>query len=226
MNRVLALVEGRTEQTFVGAVLAPELSLRGVHLTASVIGKPGHKGGTRRWASVRRELLTALKQDQRRYCTTMFDYYALPKDWPAANEAKAKLFTEAAGVIEQAIQADICRELGDHFDQSRLIPYIQMHEFEALLFSETGVLAEVIQRPDLKGHFDAIIAECGEPEAIDDNPETAPSKRIATQASNYQKILHGAIGARRIGLSRMTQACPHFGEWIRRLEALGPQQAA
>ena len=226
MSRVLALVEGRTEQTFVRAVLAPDLGLKGVFLSASVAGKPGHKGGVRPWASVRREILAALKQDGRRYCTTMFDYYALPTDWPGARDAKAKPFDEAAAVIERAVHADICGELGDSFDQRRLIPYIQMHEFEALLFTDTQVLADVVQQPHLRNHFDKIVTDCGEPEAIDDNPETAPSKRILSAAPNYQKILQGAIAAKRIGLACMTEACPHFAEWVGRLETLAPREAA
>ena len=220
MSRVLALVEGRTEQTFVREVLAPGLSSKGVFLSATMIGKSGHKGGVRVWASARRDIMAALKQDLRRCCTTMLDYYALPGDWPGSSEAREKPFDQAASVIERAIHGDICRELGDSFDPRRLIPYIQMHEFEALLFSDTDILSGVLPCPEAKSALDQIVAECKEPEGIDDNPKTAPSKRLLDLAAGYQKVLHGAIAAQRIGLARMRTACPHFRDWLERLEAL------
>jgi hypothetical protein len=225
MSRVLALVEGQTEQTFVREVLAPDLGRLGVFLSASLIGKPRHKGGVRPWASARADILTALKQDQHRYCTTMFDYYGLPTDWPGRRTALPRPYREAVSTIERAVHEEICGELGDSFDQSRFVPYIQTHEFEALLFAEPQILADVAQCPSLSDHFEEIVAECGEPEAIDDHPETAPSKRILGVAPSYQKVLHGTIAAKQIGLAKMKQACPHFGEWVGRLEALGSREA-
>lgn len=224
MSRVFALVEGQTEQAFVREVLAPALAPKGVFLTGGLMGKPGCKGGVRPWASARREILAALKQDRRRHCTTMFDYYGLPNDWPGAEEAKGAPFALAAGTIEQAILADVSAELEDSSAQCRFVPYIQLHEFEALLFSDTETLANVLHRPDLKGQLHGIVSECAEPEGIDDDPETAPSKRILSIAPAYQKPLHGAIAAKRIGLERMRQACPHFNAWVTRLEALEPEK--
>ena len=89
MSRVLALVEGQTEQAFVRDVLAPELGNRGVFISATLIGKPGHKGGIRSYESVQRDILAALKQDIGRSCTTMFDYYGLQADWPGVPEARS-----------------------------------------------------------------------------------------------------------------------------------------
>jgi hypothetical protein len=226
MSRVLALVEGRTEQTFVSEVLAPALGIKGVFLSATLTGKPGHKGGVRRWASVRKEILTVLKRDPLGCCTTMFDYYALPADWPGRQQATTKPYAEAAGVIEDAVHAAISEKLGDACDPRRFVPYIQMHEFEALLFTEPSILADVVQCPARRSRFEQIVTECGAPEAIDDNPLTAPSKRIAAVAANYQKVLHGAIAAKRIGLARMREACPHFDDWVGRLEALAQREAA
>lgn len=97
-----------------------------------------------------------------------------------------------------------------------------MHEFEALLFSDCGILAEVLQQPQSGAVFSGIVTECGEPEAIDDDPATAPSKRILSVVPGYQKVLHGPIAAQRIGLDKLRQACPHFDAWVRKLEVLGP----
>lgn len=225
MNRVRAMVEGQTEEAFVREVLAPNLGAHGVFISATRIGKPGRRGGVRPWGEVRRDILATLKQDRAIYCTTMFDYYGLPSNWPGRDEARQERQTSTkAGAVEQAIRADVCAQLGDSFDEARFLPYIQMHEFEALLFSDTGVLAESVQRPRLKLRLDEIVEQCGEPEGIDDNPQTAPSKRICTLVGSYQKVVHGTIAAMRIGLTTMRARCPHFAKWLEALERLGEQQ--
>jgi len=151
----------------------------------------------------------------------MFDYYRLPADWPGRDEAKReKLISTKAEAIEQAIRANVCSELGESFDAARFLPYIQMHEFEALLFSDTRILAETVRRPDLQSRLEAIVQECGEPECIDDHPETAPSKRICALMSGYQKSFHGIIAAKRIGLPMMREGCPHFAQWFLSMEQL------
>ena len=225
MSRVRALVEGQTEQAFVREVLAPHLVAHGVSITATMIGKPGRRGGVRPWPVVRNDILATLKQNNASCCTTMFDYYGLPTDWPGRSEARRKRqVSTKAEAIEQAIHADVCGELGGSFDGARFLPYIQMHEFEALLFSDTKVFAEAVQRPRIQTRLDEIVEECGEPEGIDDDPETAPSKRICSLVRSYQKVVLGIIAAQRIGLPTMRERCPHFAQWIGALEQLGEGQ--
>jgi hypothetical protein len=213
-------VEGLTEQTFVKQSLAPQLIPRSVYLTATMIGKPGRKGGIRSYETIRRDILGALRQDQQRYCTTMFDYYGLPSGWPGKVGAEGSPSVLAESV-ERAMHEDICGEMGESFAPARFIPYIQMHEFEALLFSDPATLASVVQHPFLASSFQAIVNECGEPEAIDDRPDTAPSRRICRQTREYDKVLHGTIAAQRIGVAEMRDRCPHFNRWVERLEELG-----
>lgn len=124
MNRVLALVEGQTERTFVRDVLTPGLASAGVFVSARLIGKPGHKGGVRAWSAARRELLTLLKQDPNAYVTTMFDYYGLPRDWPGAGRANRRHANSVADGIERAIHADIRTAMGNSFNPVRFIPYL------------------------------------------------------------------------------------------------------
>jgi len=112
MSRVLVLAEGRTEQAFVVKVLAPELGTLGIHLSAVLIGKPGHKGGIRSYQRVRKDILSALKQDPETFCTTMFDYYGLPQDWPGVAEAKSHPPRDAVSRIESAIVDDIHEQMG------------------------------------------------------------------------------------------------------------------
>lgn len=80
--RIIALVEGPTEETFVRRLLAPDLGVHGVAITATTYGRPRKHGGVPSWGRARRELLRLLKEDRGRRVTTMFDYYGLPGDWP------------------------------------------------------------------------------------------------------------------------------------------------
>ncbi len=187
MSRVLALVEGQTEQAFVREVLAPELGARGVFISAALVGKPGHKGGVRSYQSVRKDILASLKQDSGRFCTTMFDYYGLPADWPGVPEAKSLAPRAGVSQIESVLLDDICAQMGGTLHPPRFQPYIQLHEFEALLFCDPETLASVLGSPSLGARLGAVVEPFSDPEMIDDDPKTAPSKRIALLAANYQK---------------------------------------
>jgi len=220
--RVLAFVEGQTEEKFIREIVSPLLASRDVFISATTPGPRRAQGGVQNWGRTKRELLRYLKEDTGRFVTTMFDYYGLPSDWPGKDGARREeRIATRAETIEQAIHTDVCAELGESFDGARFLPYIQMHEFEALLFSDTKVLAEAVPRPDFQASFDAIVQECGEPEGIDDGPETAPSKRICRLVPGYQKIVHGNNAAKGIGLATMRAWCPHFAQWVGILEQLG-----
>lgn len=220
MVRVLVLVEGQTEKKFVKEILAPTLAPRQVFLTARLTGKPGRKGGVREYNQIKKEIVAFLRQDKPAYCATMFDYYGLPKTWPGKSEADDSPFHQMPQTIEAAIHEDIALAMGKLFQNKRLIPYIQMHEFEALLFSQPDVLAETLQQPGLAESLHRIAENAGSPEAIDNDPATAPSKRILRLCPGYQKVVHGNIAAQRIGLAIMRTKCPHFDKWIAKLESL------
>ena len=219
MIRVAALVEGPTERNFCQRILAPHLGCHNVAFSPKVIGKSGQKGGNR-WPVARRDLLALLRQgfDQ---CTTMFDLYALPKDWPGRKEAREKGLkkAEAARAIETAIEADIAGVMGG--DEAGFFAYLSLHEYEALLFSDPVELASVTMGEKDAEKFAAIVVECGGCEEINDEPDTAPSKRILKIAPQYRKASDGPVAAQRIGLETMRAKCPHFDEWVGRLERLG-----
>jgi len=224
MSRVLAVVEGQTEQTFIREVLAPDLGASGVYLSARLVGKPGQKGGLNSYQKARRDIVAVLTQDTGSYCTTMFDYYGLPADWPGYAAAKAVPARNGVEQVEKGLQEDIRLALGSSH-AVRLLPYVQLQEFEALLFSDPEALARVIANPSLTKRFQAIVDECGEPEAIDDDPNSAPSKRILGLVPEYQKVVHGALAAQRIGINMMREKCPHFAAWVQELKALRKQES-
>ena len=154
----------------------------------------------------------------------MVDYYGLPatgaSGWPGRTQASQLPFADKAPTIEAALQASVLQEMGPAFGQSRFVPYVMMHEFEALLFSDCDAFARGISRPTLSTELQQIRDAFDSPEEIDDSPTTAPSKRIEALVSGYQKPVMGTLAAQEIGLQTMREACLHFGQWIARLEQL------
>ena len=180
------------------------------------------RGGIRAWSAVRKDILHHLKEDTGCLSTTMVDFYALPKTgeraWPGRAEAASLDFAEKAVSVESALLADICHELGDGFEQSRFVPYVMMHEFEGLLFSDATRFGHGIGRPDLSPEFQAIRDEFATPEEINDSPITAPSKRIIKLLPGYEKPLMGTLAVLEIGLDAIRKECPFFRRWLERLE--------
>ncbi len=118
---------------------------------------------------------------------------------------------------------DIRYAFGSEFDGSIFVPYVQMHELEALILASPQRLAdEFPERRQEVGQL-AMSIEGLDPEAIDDGATTAPSKRIITHVPEYEKRKSSAAPnvLRMIGVDTLRQTCRHFGEWVGRLEQLG-----
>ena len=216
---VVALVEGRTEKIFIAEILAPYLATKGVFITPIVISKPGQKGGDVRFSRVKNDIERHLKQRKIKYLTLCIDLYGIKGDWPGLSEAKRQATPSSkAAKINSATQQRVSELYGDNEAGRRFIPYVAMHEFEALLFSGPQKLAEAlhVSRSDI----DKIITECGEAENINDSPTTSPSKRIEKLYSGFRKTSMGIAVARSIGLVAMRKKCPIFDSWIKTLENL------
>ena len=221
---MIALVEGVTEETFINVVISPRLRSRGYdRVSARRMGLGQQRGGIVRWEVARKDILRHLKQDREWLVTTMVDYYALPKSrtngWPGRAAAEDLPFVQRAPSVEAAVHADIAAEMGRNFDHRRFLPFVAMHEFEGLLFSDCARFADGIGRPDLSAEFQAIRDDFATPEEINDSPETAPSKRVEALVPGYTKPLFGTLAALEIGLPAMRAECPHFRSWIERLES-------
>jgi hypothetical protein len=220
MIRVLAFVEGPTEEKFIRELIAPGLWSRGIIIVATTPGRKRLQGGVQTWPRARNELLHYLKEDQERYVTTMFDYYGMPSRWPGRAQARSVAYPHRATTVEDAMASNISVTMGNSFHSKYFIPYVQMHEFEALLFSKPDTLGTVIHKPGATEALKSIASEFSTPEEIDDNPRKAPSKRILSISRQYQKVVHGNIASQRIGLDVMRHACPHFNQWLTKLESL------
>jgi len=227
MSDLAIIVEGQTEQAFVRDVLGPHLRGFGVQAWARLPGRVYRRGGVPAWEVVRGDVLRTLRERRGRYCTTMFDFYAMPLDWPGRRDASGRVASARGEFVEAALLRDIAERAGDDFNAALFIPYVQVHEFEAVVFSNVEVLSATLSPfcrtslDKLAAAFDSMVAEAGEPEAIDDRPEHAPSKRILNEVPAYRKALHGPIIANRIGIPVIRGACRHFNAWLQRLESIG-----
>lgn len=222
---IYIVVEGQTEQTFVREILAPYMGQWGIYLYPSLIGKPGHKGGDIRFDRAKIDIINFLKQRNDTYISTMFDYFRIHKEWPGLNDIRREIenkksltIEQKAKILEDATMNEISKTLPDQNCTERFIPYIQMHEFEALLFSDGEILAEKA-RIDLP-KIQAILAQYNNPEEINDNPVKAPSKQLKTLNINYRKIAFGTEISNAIGIPNIRVKCPHFGNWLNKFEML------
>ena len=108
------------------------------------------------------------------------------------------------------------QEIGRDIGSRHFIPYIQLHEFEALLFS-SGVAFGELFSPEESDKLCKIVDEFSNPEEINTTPDKAPSKRILDIVSGYDKVAHGGSIARRIGIKVIMARCPRFRAWVERL---------
>lgn len=228
MPRLLVHVEGETEEAFVNEVLQVHLLRVGYEsVSARIIGNARfrwQRGGIRPWLPVRKDIVNHLRQDPGCIATTMVDFYGLPqygdRSWPGRAAAVGGSGHQKASIVEQALQDDLAHEMGADFDSNRFLPFVVVHEFESLLFSDCAAFARGICRPELEPGFSQIRKEFATPEEINDCPATAPSKRIAKLVLNYNKPLLGVLAILEIGLESIRAECPHFDGWLCHLESL------
>ena len=225
MARLYVFAEGLTEQTFASTVLSPHLAEHGVYIRNPVLIAHAHKrqrthrGGGRNFHAMQKDIVRFLRQDAARdaFFTTMIDLYALHRGFPGAEAAQVHLGDPYRRV--RMLEESWAEETND----DRFIPHIQLHEYEAYLFSDIAVLSLFYgdQQRAVKRLRESV-GSLNSPEMIDDGPQTAPSKRIISFLPRYDadKSTVGVQAAARIGLPEIRRKCPHFAGWLERLEGL------
>lgn len=222
MIRLHVTTEGATERNFLNRVLAQHLAGFGVFVDARDVMTSRDKrrgqeyrGGLISYQRARRDIENWIKQDGGQTCwfSTMFDLYGLPSDFPGVQASRTNDPYERVAALEQA--------LADDFGHPRFLPYIQLHEFEALLLADIQQLDWEYLEHDQQIENLAQMVGNGNPELINDGAQTAPSKRILGEIPEFDKPTSGVIIAERIGLARLRERCPHFNNWVGQLEALG-----
>jgi len=172
---IIVIVEGKTEQIFIQNVLVPHLCKKGVYIIPIIASKPGQKGGDIKWSRIRNDIERYIKQRRDTYLTLFLDYYGLKPDWPGYLESREKRTSgEKAKTVNSATMDAVKDMFGEYEATRRFIPYLSMHEFEALLFSNPSVLSSHLNVSEAQIH--KIVRDCGSPEQINDSQQTAPSK--------------------------------------------------
>lgn len=208
-------VEGYSEQKFCNGLLRDYVYQRtqnDIYATPVLTNsKLRTRGGNVNWAKLKFQIETKLKQNPAQIQTMMFDLYALDSSFPGYNNALKGL--EKAAQIEQAIAKEL--------NTPNFIPYIQVHEFETLLFSNPQIMNQKLRLNSGKDlDFEAELVGLNNPEELNDGQATAPSKRILKQYRGYEKVDDGFLLAQEIGIEQMRQSCPHFNEWVTKLLAI------
>jgi hypothetical protein len=224
MKRLYLTVEGQTEQVFSVQVLGPHLTAFNVYVwKPRLTGPHGRRGGRVPQGGLLHTFRHAL-EDMRRWLkedeshearfSMMVDLYGLPHDFPGYEHAVAIRDPHARARL---LEESLAHELAD----KRFIPYLQVHEFEALVLSDPGKCGELCDcdENDLK----TLIAECQAyetPEHINDNEASHPKARIHQYMPEYDENVDGPFLTEAISLASLRAACPHFGQWLGILESL------
>lgn len=221
MTRLHITAEGKTEKEFVNSVLKPHLAQYGIYADARCVltGKDNraakeYRGGLISYQKAKADIETWMKEDQASDCwfTTMFDLYALPNDFPAYQEADLLNAYDRVAVLEKAWAFDIA--------DKRFIPYLQLHEFEALILAAPSKLDwEYLEHEKPIAKLIEMVGNQN-PELINNGHTTAPSKRILKEIPEYVKDSAGVSITAHIGLPTLRKKCRHFNDWLTQLEQL------
>lgn len=205
MIRLAISVEGPTEEEFVNRLIVGHLRYKGIET------RPVSIGGNVTVARLAHEMRNLFWQ-RYHFVTSLIDFYGF-------RDKGDRTTCE----LERAVFDDVDSLIARSWDQRAVFPYVQRCEFEGLLFSDVAgfrtlglpgvdeACLESLRR--IRSHFDT-------PEDINDDPATAPSKRIKALIPRYRKRLHGPLVAEVTGLERIRAECPRFDGWVARLEAL------
>ncbi|MBQ7773906.1 MAG: DUF4276 family protein [Bacteroidales bacterium] len=209
MKRLYIVVEGQTEQEFVRTVMAKYLTNYRIYSVAAVPVKTSKtgRGGLVNYQHLKNTIQGLLKESNSKdmLVTTFVDYFRIPSNMPGYEQMAGLASSyEKVSVLERAMSQDI--------NDIRFVPYIQLHEFEALLFSDNSGF-EYYYKPDISSKTARIVEEFANPEDINSKPETSPSNRIMAIIPQYEKVVHGNLIALTIGIEPILKRCPRFAQW-------------
>lgn len=216
MKRIIIICEGQTEAEFCKVILIPYFQSKDIYLETPLIKKS--KGGIVKWEELKKQILLHLQTDTTAFVTTFIDYYGINRKhvFPNWQEADAEPNrNKRMDILENAMSI----EIDDKF-RYKYLPYIQLHEFEGLLFNDISIFYSTILEQEIIGRKELIdtFQNYPNPELINDGSETAPSKRLDRIIAGYDKVVYGSILAEEIGLVKMRAKSPRFNNWIEKME--------
>lgn len=214
MIRLIVVCEGPTEQEFCNVVLASHLERFDIEVVAPVVKKSN--GGIVPWTSLRLQILNHLHENGA-YVTMLVDYYGIKEhyNFPGWEESLSIVNKkERIHFLQERMKEDIPESV-----RYRFLPYIQLHEFEGLLFSDIKAFKDSFDDSEVDfNEIESAMSQFETPEDINNSPMTAPSKRLIAAIPGYNKVVYGSILAELIGIDKIRSKCPLFNEWIETLE--------
>lgn len=222
MRRLIIICEGPTEREFCLSILAPYFIHSGISIQATLIQKS--MGGIVKWQEIRKQVINTLNQDPSVYVSLFIDYYGLYAKYlfPKWDECEATVDrSKRMTILEQGMEEDIPDAI-----RYRFIPYIQLHEFEGLLFIDYKYFTQQFEITELNHRleFQKVFEDHPNPELINNGKETAPSKRLMKYIQGYNKPIYGNILAECIGVENIRAKCPRFNTWLQNIEDIPVQQ--
>lgn len=216
MKRLVVIAEGETEESFVNNILIPYFNSLGINNYIQCFKTKHSSGGLSKYSYIKQDIIKTIYEADV-VVTTLLDFYRLPSDFPGYkqdNELSHDVWVE---VIENQIKEDIEREKGLRFDN--FIPYIQLHEFEALVFSSMAGIDALFERSEVNYRsLQDIIDKYPHPEDINNGPNTAPSVRLQRLIPGYDKVIYGVEIIKEIGMDTVLSKCPRFNGWIEKIK--------
>lgn len=216
MKRLIIVCEGPTESEFCMEMLAPALLKSNIYVDAPLVKKSN--GGIVPWPNIKRQIEMHLHEGNA-YVSMLVDYYGIKDSYKFPGWTESKSITslkERWNFLCDCMKADIAPELANRF-----IPYMQIHEFESLLFSDITVFKDNFDKKEMDySVLEDAIREFSNPEEINSRPTLAPSKRLINAIPGYDKVLYGNYIASETGLAKIMDRCPLFNQWFSTLMSI------
>lgn len=218
MKRFIIICEGETEKEFCNTILAPYFAKKEIYIQSPFIKKS--MGGIVKWSELKKQITLHLRNESTAIVTTLIDYYGLYSkyNFPKWNEAEQNPDKNKRMEI---LELGMFESIEDSL-RFRFIPYLQLHEFEGLLFNDIDIFYEQIPSSELVGIDELIqtFQQYGNPEMINNNRDTSPSHRLERIILGYNKIVYGNILAEAIGIEKIKAKSPRFRDWIEKIERI------
>jgi hypothetical protein len=211
MKRLFIIVEGQTEEEFVKSILLPYLQNFGVYDVTPIMIATSNKGkgGFVNYEHLKNDIMRRFREPN--IIITMFvDYFRIPTSIPNYEKCLNENVQIDSKIecLEQAIKQDIAVH--------NFIPYIQKHEFEALLFAN-NIGFETFYSEIISIQTQEVITNYINPEEINTGAATAPSKRLKNIIADYNKVVDGNMIALEIGIENILEKCPRFKSWVEKI---------
>ena len=219
MIRLNITAEGFSEERFVTDILRVHLLDFNIYTDVRKVltnRKLRKRGGIVGYHKFKNDVTQWFKECPDVHHTTFIDLYGLSTDFPGHLTTKHLQPYQRVTAMEKLLSKDL--------GFRKFIPYIQLHEYEALMYSDTTEMETWLSLYNKipKNCFTDIRKSVTDanPELINESPQTAPSKRILQLCDTYDKVDDGILILKEIGLSKLRTECKHFNEWLTILENL------